>query len=275
MSTETVTFICEMCSTVENCADRFIFSGMDICIECYSQDEEPVSACHKHYLAGIYDCDVCRITDPISECLSFIIDRIQDEETNAIKEEECPICMEQMTEPIPFKSLTDELLLTTKVPSTNCSHFHCVRCFLTLVNTSNKCSICRSILDNTIVDEDDDLVINCICCGRPDDECDCVVCPCGNTIIADSQCGECNRTHCRNCNVFNQYGCRECFEECEICFNWDETVCLRELSNQNWCGICAPEQIPCEKCGCWMWREGERQVSGICDDCEAAEDEDA
>lgn len=275
MNTETVTFVCEMCSTVENCADRFTFSGMYICIECYSQDEEPdvnavalgpVSACHRHYLAGIYDCDICRVTDPISECLSFIIERIQDEETNAIKETECPICMEQFV----GEDADDDD--KKAICGMYCKHLICSADFNTIALSSNSCPICRvKLLVLADSDDEDEIENECPCCFDSRDNCDCVDCPCGEVILFGAYCGNCNRTHCQNCNVFNQMGCATCHTECEICGICEPSVILRARSNQDWCAECNESQVACSKCGCWMSETS--MVDQICADCE--DDEDA
>jgi len=156
------------------CGNKCYANGVWHCEEYIKDQEEEEererlygdNPCYQHYRDGVsYYCDICRIikcdkcqlsiqerntinglcqfcyvpekvSNPVADCLTFIIDRIVDAETNSIKENECPVCMEQIP--------TDRCDLITT--GDNCEHHHCGNCLHYLENSTNKCSICRSVL---------------------------------------------------------------------------------------------------------------------------------
>jgi hypothetical protein len=79
----------------------------------------------------------------VAECLDSMIDRIQDAETNAIKANECPVCMEQFGEGNMVAETGD-----------NCDHRVCWLDFQTLACSTNSCPICRATLRGGAVESD-------------------------------------------------------------------------------------------------------------------------
>jgi len=71
----------------------------------------------------------------VADCLDFIMERLEDEETNKIKENECPVCLEQFGTGMMQPAVGE-----------NCNHKICFTDFNTIVNDTNVCPICREIL---------------------------------------------------------------------------------------------------------------------------------
>jgi hypothetical protein len=81
----------------------------------------------------------------VAECLDSMIDRIQDAETNEIKENECPVCLEQFGE--------GNMKVET---GDNCDHRICWLDFQTLACSTNSCPICRATLRGDAVESESD-----------------------------------------------------------------------------------------------------------------------
>lgn len=249
MNTEPIiTFVCDMCQKIENYDDRFCYNGQDLCIECYSRDEEeeePVSDCHQHYLAGQYDCPKCAVEQPketVLNCLTFIIDRIVDQETNDIKENECPVCMEQMKDPEIAPEGYHIFHIKNKKAGSYCAHQHCQECYFALLNLDNKCSICRQHLmeeeeemPGLIAEDEEDGP--CQDCGRlhspiwgPADELQGIWCDdCYNSRVdyldqqaaeaevgQDGPCNFCNAVDGHWCADVSWCLCDNCYDNCYI-----------------------------------------------------------
>jgi hypothetical protein len=185
MNTEPITFVCDMCQKIENYDDRFCYNFQDLCIDCYSiegpdEDQEMDrlygdDPCYQHYKAGQFHCHICYIEQPketVLNCLTFIIDRIVDEETNDIKQNECPVCMEQMKDPEIAPEGHHIFHIKNKKTGSYCAHQHCQECYFALLNLDNKCSICRQLLMEeeeempALCDDDSDDDEGCDDCGR-------------------------------------------------------------------------------------------------------------
>ena len=106
----------------------------------------------------------------IQNCLTFICNRIVDEETNTIKKNECPVCMEQMKDPVDPDDYDDKV----KYNGFYCDHLHCLECYFAIMELDEKCSICRQFFKKQLEqmkdpveeeEEEDEEEFNiCECC---------------------------------------------------------------------------------------------------------------
>ena len=261
------TFNCDMCQQIENYDDRFCFNGQDLCIDCYSRDDEKDPNCF---------IEQPKVT--VLNCLTFIIDRIIDEETNAIKENECPICMEQMTE--------DGYKI-----GENCDHKTCDNCFCELITTTNKCCICRAVLEGEEMpgltnddssDEEAEEYLECQLCGSSNEN---VRWRAHSAQIWCNSCEE-GQIECHLCENWcwgDENGgvcgdCRSnlCCERCEISADWTEelgiAICVPCYNNDVENGTIENASLRCLKCGkddAILRPESNNQI--LCNPCENVE----